>query len=74
MQPRRRHALADGQGFISLGTSGVFFIANGAYRPNLIEACTPSVTPPGVCIRWLSCFGCELLAGYWVTMRTTKAH
>jgi xylulokinase len=27
-------AVADGQGFISLGTSGVFFIANGAYRPN----------------------------------------
>ena len=27
-------AVADGQGFISLGTSGVFFIANRAYRPN----------------------------------------
>ena len=25
--------VADGQGFISLGTSGVFFIANDAYRP-----------------------------------------
>jgi|ERR1700674_136889 xylulokinase len=27
-------AVSDGQGFISLGTSGVFFIANAAYRPN----------------------------------------
>jgi len=25
--------VADGQGFISLGTSGVFFVANDAYRP-----------------------------------------
>ncbi len=27
-------AIADGQAFISLGTSGVFFVANDTYRPN----------------------------------------
>jgi xylulokinase len=45
--------VADGQGFISLGTSGVTFVANDGYRPD-----------PG---RGLHCF-CHALPGVWHQM------
>jgi xylulokinase len=46
-------AVADGHGFISLGTSGVTFVANDGYRPD-----------PG---RGLHCF-CHALPGVWHQM------
>src|SRR5262245_28443794 len=60
-------AVTEGQGFISLGTSGVFFLANNAYRPNPARGVhTFCHALPGAwhqmavmlsaasCLRWLS--------------------